>query len=80
MSERTFAYDINNVEGKDQRKALNFIARTAEAAERYEDMAVYMEKLVDLVTSPGADGGTDLNTEERNLLSVAFKSKLPPDV
>jgi hypothetical protein len=71
MTDRSFAYDMNNVEKKDQRAALNFIARTAEAAERYDDMALYMEKLVDLVTGEEVD----LNTEERNLLSVAFKSK-----
>lgn len=66
----TFQYDISQVEEKQQREVLNLIARTAEAAERYEDMSLYMEKLVDLVTG----NGTDLTTEERNLLSVAFKN------
>jgi len=51
---------------KDQRKDLVLMARTAEAAERYEDMCVFMKALV------GAT--SDLTVEERNLLSVAYKN------
>ena len=46
-------------------------ARLAEQAERYEDMTEYMEKLVEIV---GTTTNQHLNTEERNLLSVAFKN------
>lgn len=57
---------------KDERKELVFMARTAEAAERYDDMCAFMSELV---------GWTDkqtpaeaLTVEERNLLSVAYKN------
>jgi 14-3-3 protein epsilon len=51
------------------RDQLLFLARSAESAERYEDMTKFMNKLV-LLTSTE----TDLNVEERNLLSVAYKN------
>ena len=51
---------------KDQ---LIFLAKTAESAERYEDMTKFMNKLV-LLTAQDAD----LSVEERNLLSVAYKN------
>lgn len=51
---------------KDQ---LLFMARVSESAERYEDMANFMHKLVEL-SAPS----TDLSVEERNLLSVAYKN------
>lgn len=51
---------------KDQ---LLLMSRTSESAERYEDMTKFMKALVDLVC-PDAD----LNVEERNLLSVAYKN------
>jgi len=56
--------------GKDERQALVFMARTAETAERYEDMCKIMRELV-LSTSAA---GQELTVEERNLLSVAYKN------
>lgn len=55
--------------GELTRDQLLFLARSAESAERYEDMTKFMNKLVHL-TAPDAD----LNVEERNLLSVAYKN------
>jgi len=46
------------------------LARVAETAERYEDMCNFMRKLVDLKCA----NGDDLDVEERNLLSVAYKN------
>ncbi|XP_020609877.1 14-3-3 protein 2-like [Orbicella faveolata] len=43
-----------------------FLAKLAEQAERYEEMAEYMWKV--------AKEGPKLSTEERNLLSVAYKN------
>lgn len=43
------------------------LAKLSEQAERYDDMASYMEKFVNTVNSV-------LNQEQRNLLSVAFKN------
>lgn len=43
-----------------------FKAKLAEQAERYEDMVEHMKKV--------ASSGEDLSTEERNLLSVAYKN------
>jgi len=43
-----------------------FMARLAEQTERFEDMITYMIELVKT--------GKPLNSEERNLLSVAFKN------
>jgi len=45
-----------------------YMARLAEQAERYEDMVTYMTRV--------ANVGTELNVEERNLLSVAFKNSV----
>lgn len=55
---------------EEQRKVLVFIARTAEAAERYEDMSRYMRQLVEWTDAKSVD----LTVEERNLLSVAYKN------
>lgn len=51
----------------DKRAELIHMARTAEQAERYEDMCSFMKALVES-TSPRV-----LDVEERNLLSVAYK-------
>jgi len=48
------------------RSALVYLVQTAEAAERYEDMCSFLRLLV--------QQGHDLTTEERNLLSIAFKN------
>ncbi|GAB4861336.1 14-3-3 protein 10 [Ancistrocladus abbreviatus] len=47
-----------------------YMAKLAEQAERYEEMAKFMDKLV--ISSTAA--GSELNVEERNLLSVAYKN------
>merc|ERR1712084_171820 len=43
-----------------------YFAKLAEQAERYDEMADYMELV--------GDSGSELSTEERNLLSVAYKN------
>lgn len=46
------------------------LARVSETAERYEDMCTFMSALV----KAKSEKGTDLEVEERNLLSVAYKN------
>jgi len=46
------------------------LVRVAETAERYEDMCKFVRKLVEVKSSKGQD----LDVEERNLLSVAYKN------
>jgi len=46
------------------------LAKSAEKCERYDDMCVFTKQVVDLVTSVGED----LTSDERNLLSVAYKN------
>lgn len=50
----------------DEREKSVYMAKLAEQAERYEDMVVFMKTVADL--------GGELTTEERNLLSVAYKN------
>jgi len=45
-----------------------FMARLAEQAERHEDMVEYMKRVAMM--------GTELNLDERNLLSVAYKNSV----
>ena len=44
-----------------------FLARVAEQAERFEDMVNFLSKVLDTK-------GADVTSDERNLLSVAFKN------
>ena len=44
-----------------------FLARVAEQAERFEDMVDFLSKVLDAK-------GADVSSDERNLLSVAFKN------
>jgi len=46
------------------------LVRVAETAERYEDMCKFVEKLVKMKS----EKGEDLDVDERNLLSVAYKN------
>merc|ERR1712244_18953 len=46
------------------------LARVAETAERYEDMCKFVKKLVETKS----EKGEDLDVDERNLLSVAYKN------
>ncbi len=48
------------------RDELIYMSRIAEQTERFEDMLNYMKKVV--------ESGGELNNEERNLLSVAYKN------
>jgi len=57
---------------KDERKNLVFMARTAETAERYDDMCKFMRALVEWTDSKAEK--VDLTVKERNLLSVAYKN------
>ena len=50
------------------REELVYMSRIAEQTERFEDMLDYMKKVVQF--------GSELNTEERNLLSVAYKNSV----
>jgi len=56
----------------DKRKDLVFMARTAESAERYEDMCQFMKELVSWCGQQATP--QVLTVEERNLLSVAYKN------
>ncbi len=44
-----------------------FLARVAEQAERFEDMVDFLSKVLDVK-------GAEVTSDERNLLSVAFKN------
>jgi len=73
MSGLTNKFDLASFSGawgEDKRKDLVFLARTAEAAERYDDMCSCMSCLV---TETRANG-EGLSVDERNLLSVAYKN------
>jgi len=65
------SFRASHFANKNEREALVFLARTAETAERFEDMCKIMRELV-LVTAK--DTASELTIEERNLLSVAFKN------
>jgi hypothetical protein len=67
---KNWTADVSGLDKADQRNALVFLARTAETAERYDDMARLMKQLVTWTT----DAKVDLTIEERNLLSVAYKN------
>uniref|UniRef100_A0A0A9YGR6 14-3-3 protein zeta n=1 Tax=Lygus hesperus TaxID=30085 RepID=A0A0A9YGR6_LYGHE len=54
----------------DNLKDLIFMAKLTEEAERYDEMVACMRKVVKL--------NNELDTEERNLLSVAFKNVIGP--
>jgi len=62
--------DFESSWSEDKRKDLVFLARTAEASERYDDMCKCMSQLVEECNTSG-DG---LSVDERNLLSVAYKN------
>ena len=53
---------------------LTTLAKLAEQAERYDDMAAYMKKYVEELHDKALQQKNLLNQEERNLLSVAFKN------
>jgi len=57
------------IDGLEVSKLVDLI-RIAETAERYEDMCSFVAKLVEIKSADGKD----LDVDERNLLSVAFKN------
>lgn len=66
-------FTLESFDGKwseDKRKDLVFLARTAEAAERYDDMCKCMKQLVTECKAKEKN----LSVDERNLLSVAYKN------
>jgi len=74
MTDSKFHFDLAKFRAvfKDERKNLVFLARTAETAERYDDMCKIMRALVEWTDSKAEK--VDLTVEERNLLSVAYKN------
>jgi len=62
--------DFEDKWGEDKRKDLIFLARTAEAAERYDDMCLCMRKVV----LRCGEKQEAMSIDERNLLSVAYKN------
>jgi len=66
--------DIKNIlslfKTGEERKGLVLMARTAETAERYDDMCAFMKELVKWSDKEKAE----LTVEERNLLSVSYKN------
>jgi len=70
MASPAFNFDVSAFSKAEQRPALVYLARVAETAERYDDMARIMKALIHLTNAEHED----LTTEERNLLSVAYKN------
>jgi len=64
---KEFAQQVADKSGVD---GLLNLARVAEAAERYQDMCIFMQKLVLLA----CQNGKKLSVDQRNLLSVAYKN------
>jgi len=64
-----FFDDFKELKGADAQKFTSF-ARMAEQAERYEDMCACMQKVVKLK----AEASEELELEQRNMLSVAYKN------
>lgn len=62
-------HTLVNSLGTDLAKIID-IVRVAETAERYEDMCVFVKKMVETKCS----NNEDLDVDERNLLSVAYKN------
>lgn len=54
----------------DSRRALVYIAKGCQKAERFDDMVRAVRELICLI----ADGNKEMTEEERNLLSVAYKN------
>lgn len=61
---------LSNIEQNEDEKVLEALSQAAEAAERYEDMVKIMEKLV----AGKLDKNAELSSDQRNLLSVAYKN------
>lgn len=59
--------DLSSIDSKD----LFQLANSAETGERYEDMCKFMNEIIKKACKDGSDGCT---TDQRNMLSVAFKN------
>lgn len=55
------------------RKALVYVAKEAQRAERFLDMVKIIQELISLLVSNAKDG-SEMTEEERNLLSIAYKN------
>merc|ERR1711966_432752 len=56
-----------------------FMAKAAEQAERYEEMVMYMKRIVELCENGDemkADAESKNGVEERNLISVGYKNMM----
>jgi len=60
--------DLSKAPFKEERTDLVFLARVAEAAERFDDMCAIMKRIAQMKV--------ELTEDERNLLSVAFKNAI----
>jgi tetratricopeptide (TPR) repeat protein len=74
MAHHTSKFDFKSIQALfksgEERKGLVLMARTAETAERYDDMCAFMRELVKWSEGSKAE----LTVEERNLLSVSYKN------
>jgi len=61
---------LRGIEDSGDEKTLEALSQAAEAAERYEDMVMIMEKLV----ASKLEKKAELTPDQRNLLSVAYKN------
>ncbi|XP_060605542.1 14-3-3 protein zeta/delta-like [Ruditapes philippinarum] len=65
---------LKNVVDLQDREGLVQAAKLSEQAERFDDMAKLMKNVTELLSKPQKEGAEELSTEERNLLSVAYKN------
>jgi 14-3-3 protein epsilon len=74
MTHNSSKFDFKAIQGLfksgEERKGLVLMARTAETAERYDDMCAFMKELVKWSDKDKVE----LTVEERNLLSVSYKN------
>jgi 14-3-3 protein epsilon len=63
--------ELKPAPGTLERSDALFLARLAEQAERYEEMVLYMKRIVQLGIQ-----GDELTVEERNLISVGYKNMM----
>jgi len=61
---------LAGLQNSDDVKTLEALSQAAEAAERYEDMVMIMDAIV----TDKLNSNTELTTDQRNLLSVAYKN------
>jgi len=74
FNQREFEKIFDDRDDDAKRGAIVQMARTCEAAERYQDMCKFMKYLVEFLKETGSGKDANLTIEERNLLSVAYKN------